>query len=110
MGHRRLLIVAFALAVVLTAVLGGRLVVSSVYWAQHRDRPIEPWMTVGMVARSYHVPRATLAAALDLGAARDRRTLAEIARATGRTEADVAARLNAAIAAARAGQPAGAAP
>lgn len=110
MGHRRLLIVAFALALVLTGVFGGRLVVSSLYWAQQRDRPIEPWMTVGMVARSYHVPRASLAAALDLGAARDRRTLAEIARASGLSEADVVARLEAAIAVARAGQPAGAAP
>lgn len=110
MVHRRLLLVAFAAALLLTAVFGARLVVGSLYWAQHRDRPIEPWMTVGMVARSYHVPRAALAAALDVPGGRDRRTLAEIGREKGLSADVVAGRLTAAIAAARAREPARAQP
>jgi hypothetical protein len=116
--RRRLLLIAFAVAVVAVAVLGSRLVVRGFYWAGHRDQPIEGWMTVGMVARSYAVPRGALDTALGLGDRRDRRPLAEIAAARGETVEAVIGRLQAAVAAARAasalpgtrqpaGQPAG---
>ena len=49
------------------------------------DEAIRPWMSVGYVARSYHVPPPVLYRAIDLNdVPRDRRPLREIAREQNR--------------------------
>lgn len=101
---RILLAIGLAVAIAVTVGFGTRAVVRAVYWSQHREEPIQPWMTVGYVANSYGVPTRDLQVALGLPeGVRDRRPLAEIARDTGRSEADLKAALEAAIGAARAG-------
>lgn len=56
----------FALALVLTVVFGGRLVLHSLYWADpaHRDQEIAGWMTPGYVAHSWKVPNKLVGDAL----------------------------------------------
>ncbi|WP_181700075.1 hypothetical protein [Chthonobacter albigriseus] len=81
---RRILFAVFAIAATVTVFLGVRLIVSTVYWSQHRDAPIEAWMTIGMVARSYDVPPGVVAKAAGLPEnVRDRRPLSEIASERG---------------------------
>ena len=53
------------------------------YWndPQHRDQQLEPWMTVGYVAKSWNVDRRALRDALDLDPAKDRKaSLGHLAR------------------------------
>lgn len=96
---RTILILAFVIAATATTVLGARLVASTLYWSRHQDAPIETWMTVGMVSRSYDVPRSVVAEAAGVpDGTGDRRPLAEIASAKGIAPDDLIARLNAAIA------------
>lgn len=54
--HHRILVSAFALAAALTLFFAGRFAVQAVYWANHRDESISPWMTLGYVAHSWQVP------------------------------------------------------
>jgi hypothetical protein len=98
-----ILVLAFALAASATVVFGVRAVVSTIYWSQHRDEPIQPWMTVGMIARSYDVPRERIAAATGVDPAdRDRRPLSEIAAERGVPVAALVADIERAIAELRA--------
>jgi len=80
-GWRRwLIVVAFVLAASFAALFAVRTVRHALYWTRHRDEAIRPWMSVGYVARSYHVPPPVLYRAIDLNAVpRDRRPLREIA-------------------------------
>ncbi len=56
---RPVLTTAFLLAVTLTLFFVVRIVVQAVYWQTHQDVAVEPWMTVGYVARSWDLdPRA----------------------------------------------------
>ena len=50
---RPILTSAFLLACVLTLFFAVRFGVQTVYWANHQDEPIQPWMTVGYIARSW---------------------------------------------------------
>ena len=93
-----ILVGTFALAACLTVTFGARAIVSAVYWAQHRDEPIEPWMTIGYVAHSHRVSPTVLAEAIGLAPdARDRRPIAEIAAERGVPAADLAGRMAEAI-------------
>ena len=77
---------AFGVALIVALFFAVRLAYFMVYWSDpaHRNQPIEDWMTVGYVARSYNVPRDKLAAAIAVTPAPgQRRTLAEIARDRG---------------------------
>lgn len=96
---------AFAAALGATALSATRFVAHAIYWSQHRDEPIGAWMTIGYVANSYGVDIAPLRQAVGLlPNERDRRTLAEIAAAQGRSFETLRLVLVEAIAAARAGQ------
>lgn len=103
LGFRRgLLLAAFLLAALGSLFFATRFVVQTVYWATHREEPIESWMPVGYVAHSYGVQPSLLFEALDLPAGQwDRRPIGEIAAAKGVSVADVRAALEAAIAEAR---------
>ncbi|WP_295076174.1 hypothetical protein [Tabrizicola sp.] len=46
---------AFLMACAVTLFFAGRLVFFTAYWATHSEMPVEPWMTVGYVARSWGV-------------------------------------------------------
>lgn len=104
---RRLLRIGFGLALVVTLGFGLRFGASLTYWASpaNRDQPVEAWMPVGFVARSWQVPPEVLAQALHLSPGeRPPQTLEQIARARGEAVADVVARLEAAIESWRAAQ------
>jgi hypothetical protein len=93
---------AFVLACAVTLFFAGRLVFFTAYWATHREMPVQPWMTVGYVARSWGLdPRALDAAAgLPLPEVKGRpQPLAEIARDRGVPVETVIAEVEAAIAA-----------
>lgn len=66
--QNRILVGAFALAAAATLFFAVRLVVFAVYWADpsHRETHVEPWMTVGYVARSWGLKPQELNAALGL--------------------------------------------
>lgn len=67
--HRhRILTTAFVLAMALAIFFAGRTVFFVVYWNDpaRQDLPPEPWMTIGYVAHSWHVPVEKLAGDLAL--------------------------------------------
>ncbi|GAB4270375.1 MAG: hypothetical protein Kow0013_22590 [Pararhodobacter sp.] len=94
----------FVLTLALTAFFAVRTVVLAIYWTgpEHRDQPLEGWMPLGYVARSWDVPRDVLreAAGLEEGT-QPRRNLDMIARDGGISTDALIARLMAAIAAHR---------
>lgn len=53
-----------------------RLAADMVYWndPRHHDQQLEPWMTVGYVARSWDIDRRSLREALELGPAPDHKS------------------------------------
>lgn len=83
--HQWLVLAVFVLALVLTGFFAVRTVRRAVYWRNHRDEPIRPWMSVRYVSRSYRVPPHVLYKAIGLPPlVRDRRPLREIAREQNR--------------------------
>jgi hypothetical protein len=97
-----LLLAAFVVAVLGSAVFATRFVVQAIYWSTHREEPIESWMPLHYVAHSHRVEPSLLFEALDLPPDRwDRRPIGDIAAAQGVPVAEVRARIEAAIADAR---------
>jgi hypothetical protein len=95
----RPLTVAFLLACTITLFLAVRLTVGVIYWSNHADEPIKPWMRLGYVSKSHNVDVEQLRLAIGLSAdQRDRRTLEEIARDRGVTPEELKALLEAEIA------------
>jgi len=77
---------AFVVALIVALFFAARLAYFWVYWSDpsHRNQPIEDWMTVGYVARSYGVPRDKLAEAIALNPTPgERRTLSQLAAERG---------------------------
>lgn len=66
--RHRILTSAFLLAMALALFFAGRTIFFVVYWSDpaRQDLPPEPWMTIGYVAHSWHVPVEKLAGELDL--------------------------------------------
>lgn len=113
--RHRVLVSAFALALALTLFFAVRIVVQAVYWANHRDEAVQPWMTLGYVSHSWQVPPDLLAERLGFQRPEGRPlTLLEQAVARGEPVADLIARVEAAVAALKAEEaarhPAGDAP
>ena len=81
-GWRQIvLVLAFVASLGVAVIFVVRTVQPIVFWHLHRDEPIKPWMTVGYIAHSYHVPPHVLYQALGLPPrAHDRRPLREIAK------------------------------
>lgn len=95
---RALLRLAFYLMLVLAFAFALRLGVGLVYWNANQARPIEAWMPVGYVARSWDVPPEVLAEALGIeSGALPRQSLERIASGQGIPVSEVISRLQAAI-------------
>lgn len=106
--HHRLLLAVFLLGGVATLFFAVRLVVFWLYWADpaHQRAPLEGWMTVGYVSRSWSVPPEEIIALIDPAAAGQRPfTLAELAAARGEPLSALIARLEPALSALAAGTP-----
>lgn len=85
--RHRILLVAFFGATLIALFFATRFVISVAYWSDpaHRDQPLQGWMTIGYVSRSYDVPRDALAEALGLAPPEKgkRPTLDRLARERG---------------------------
>ena len=98
---------AFVAALALTLLFGVRTVMFAVYWADpaHRDQALEAWMTPRYIAYSWQVPREVPEAALAPFARPGARpTLERIAAENGLSVSELTERIEAAIAAHRAGK------
>ena len=104
--RRGVLIIAFALAALITVALGARLVIRAAYWSSHQDVAIEGWMTIGYVARSRGLEPADLIKVLGpsytLG---DRRPLSTLAEARGVSLDTLVTQIETGIAQARGSSP-----
>lgn len=90
--NNRRLSVVFLFLVALSLFFAVRSIAFFVYWHDHRDEPIEGWMTIRYVANSYRVDPRLLHDTLGLERGQpDRRPLFEIARSRG-LPLDVASR------------------
>jgi hypothetical protein len=104
-------LIAFALVVTATGVVAVRTVRRAMYWRQHRDEMIRPWMSLPYLAHSYRLPPHVLYQALGIPQPpHDRRPLRQIAREQDRPLEEVITVLHDAIARERAIHPSGAAP
>jgi hypothetical protein len=75
------MLLIFALVVTATGLFAVRTVRRAIYWRQHRNEPIRPWMTLPYVAHSNRVPARVLYEALGIPhRPGDRRPLKQIAR------------------------------
>jgi hypothetical protein len=93
-----LVVLLFLLAVLGTGFFATRAVRRAIYWQNHRDEPIRPWMSVHYVARSYRVPPYVLYQAIGVEPQpRDRRPLRELAREQNRAVEDLIKQLQEAI-------------
>ena len=104
--NRPILTTAFLLACAATLFFSGRFVVQTIYWANHQEEPLRPWMTVGYAARSWGLePRALDAeAGLPMPEMKGRpQPLSEIAKDRGVPVEQVIADVEAAIVRLRAG-------
>ncbi|MES2914840.1 MAG: hypothetical protein V4753_06945 [Pseudomonadota bacterium] len=91
---------AFLLACAATLFFTGRLVVQTVYWAAHQEEAVQPWMTVGYVARSWDLNGREIdaIAGLPLPEVKGRpQPLSEIAADRGVPVAEVISQVEAAI-------------
>ena len=96
-----LMIAGLALTVAFTTFHVVRSVRAFLFWRQHADEPIQPWMSIGFVAHSYHVPPPMLHRALGMPPAPDHRPLDRIAATKGMAYTALRDRLYIAIAQAR---------
>ena len=94
----RLLVIAFTVALALTLFFAVRTVMFYAYWSQHRDQPIEPWMTLGYIGHSWNVPPETLGQSIGLEPEKpDRRPIGRIAHDLGVNLGDLEASILQAI-------------
>jgi hypothetical protein len=104
--RHRWLLMGFLAAAALAILFAVRAVISMQDWPEHADEDIEGWMTPRYVALSWDVPPEVIVGALSIprdGSGR-RITLDELAKDRGVPVETLAADLEAAIAAFRAGQ------
>jgi hypothetical protein len=106
--ERPVLTTAFLLACAVTLFFAGRFVVQAVYWQTHHEVPIEPWMTVGYVGRSWDVDPREIerVAGLPLPEVKGHpQPLREIAKDRGVPVDEIMAEVERAVAEIRARQP-----
>ena len=93
-----LLIGLFLVALFAVGFFGFRAIRRAVYWSNHKDEQIKPWMSVRYVAHSYRVPPPVLFQALGLEPTpRDKRPLRIIASEQNRPVEVLISKLDEAI-------------
>lgn len=93
---------AFILVLAVTGLFAVRTARRALYWRQHRDESIRPWMTLPYIAHSYRVPPRVLYDALGIPhPPHDRRPIRAIAREKNISVGEVIQILQRAIADAR---------
>lgn len=94
--RRPVVLVGFVLATLAAALFLGRALVATIYWSAHQDVPVAGWMTPAYVEHSWHLPKFSLRAPLDLEPLRNGerpQTIGELARSRGIPEAEMIARV-----------------
>lgn len=108
--EHRLLLLTFLAASALALFFAARFALYVIYWSapEHHNQPIENWMTIGYIARSYDLPREALADALGVGplGAGRRPTVEQLARERGMTPDEFRAEIERTIATLRQAGPA----
>ena len=103
--RRRIALIAFAVAGLLTVFFAGRLLTQAIYWNDpaRRDAEISDWMTPAYVGHAWKIPRPVIADAIGLPKEfrGQRLTLEEIADELSIPFEDLKQRLDTAIAAHR---------
>lgn len=86
LGRREwILLGLLVLTLAVTGLIAGRAYRRAVYWREHRDEKIRPWMSVGYVSHSHRVPSPVLYRAIGVEPSpRDRRPIRAIAAQQGR--------------------------
>lgn len=64
--HNRIALIAFGLALAVAGGFAVNLTISAIYWSAHREEPVQGWMTLGYVERSWGLPVRSLAVPLDM--------------------------------------------
>jgi hypothetical protein len=97
------LLLAFLLTLSVTGLFVVHTVRHAIYWHNHRDEPIRPWMNVLYISHSYGVPPHVLYQAIGLppGPPPDRRPIQKIADAQKRPVSELISELRDAITHAR---------
>ncbi len=87
LGRREwILLLFFLVTLAFTGLFAARAFRRAVYWRQHRDETIRPWMSVGYVSHSYRVPPPVLYQAIGVEPTpHDRRPLRKIAAQQNRS-------------------------
>jgi hypothetical protein len=102
------LVAAFILACAVTLGSLGWFTYSAIYWNSHRNQAVQPWMTVGYIARSWDLPAPQLDALANLPGPKAKghpQPLSEIAADRGVPVAYVVAEVEKAIAVLRMAEP-----
>ena len=92
----------FILAAAVTLFFMVRIVMSAIYWSDpaHHNETVKPWMTVGYIAKSWHLDPREIdrIAGLPSPEGHGPWTLAEVAKARGVAVAEVISQVNATVA------------
>ncbi len=59
--EHRVVFLGFVAAAILTLFFTFKTIGGLIYWSQHREAPLEPWMSIGYIAHSYNIPPHELA-------------------------------------------------
>ena len=106
-----LVLFAFVAALTFTVLFAVRATRRAAYWRSHQEEPIKPWMTIGYVAHSYHVPPRVLYEALGIPQrVPDKRPIREIAKEEHKPVQVVIGEIQTAVAHARPPSPAASPP
>ena len=91
---------AFLLAALAALIFAANVLWGVIYWQVHENEPIEPWMTVGYIGRSWDLPPREIDRVAGLPAPVHGHpfTLTEIARQRGVPVSEVIAEVEAALA------------
>lgn len=106
--QRPLLVAGFLLACAVTLASASWLTYSAIYWNNHRNQAVQPWMTVGYIARSWGLEGPKLDALAGLPGPKAKghpQPLSEIAADRGVPVAQVVAEVEKAIAVLRMAAP-----
>lgn len=97
--HHPVLMGVLTLSLALTLFFAIRLVAGAIYWASHEREPVQPWMTVGYVGKSWDLDPREIDRLAGLPFPMGHPlTLQDIARERGVPVADIIAAVEAAVA------------